>query len=89
MDYYSAIKKKETLPLEKTWMDLEGTMLSEISQTNTMISLVLGIRKTKRNKKTNKSKFTDTKNRLVVARGRVWSVGENGLRGPKGTKFQL
>ena len=33
MEYYSAIKKKEILPFAATWMDLEGIMLSEISQT--------------------------------------------------------
>ena len=33
MEYYSAIKKNEILPLVTTWMDLEGIMLSEISQT--------------------------------------------------------
>ena len=33
MDYYSAIKKNENLPFVTTWMDLEGIMLSEISQT--------------------------------------------------------
>ena len=27
MEYYSATKKKETLPFAATWMDLEGTML--------------------------------------------------------------
>ena len=32
---YSAIKKKEILLFVKTWMDLEGIMLSEISQTKT------------------------------------------------------
>ena len=35
MKYFSAIKKKEILPLAATWMDLEGIMLSEISQTKT------------------------------------------------------
>ena len=35
MEYYSAIKKNETLSFAATWMDLEGIMLSEISQTKT------------------------------------------------------
>ena len=30
--YYSAIKKNEIIPFVTTWMDLEGIMLSEISQ---------------------------------------------------------
>ena len=33
MKYYSTIKKNETLPFAIIWMELEGTMLSEISQT--------------------------------------------------------
>ena len=34
MEYYSAIKKKkEILPFVTAWLDLEGIMLSEISQT--------------------------------------------------------
>ena len=32
MEYYLAIKKNEILPFVATWMDLEGVMLSEISQ---------------------------------------------------------
>ena len=32
MKYYSSIKKNEILPFATTWMELEGTMLSEISQ---------------------------------------------------------
>jgi len=47
MEYYSAIKKNKTLPFAGTWMDLEGNMLSEISQTGKdnyyMISLLCGI----------------------------------------------
>ena len=46
MEYYSAIRKKEILPFTKTWMDLESTVLSEISQAEkdkySMISLVNG-----------------------------------------------
>ena len=32
MDYYSAIKKNEILPLATTWMDVKSIILSEISQ---------------------------------------------------------
>ena len=32
MEYYSSIKKNEILPFATTWMEIEGTMLSEISQ---------------------------------------------------------
>ena len=37
MDYYSAIKKNEIMPYAATWMDLETTILSEVSQTKTNI----------------------------------------------------
>ena len=47
MEYYSAIKKNEILPVVTTWMDLEGIMPSEISQKEKakycMISLTCGI----------------------------------------------
>ena len=32
MEYYSAIKKDEIMPLIATWIDLEIVMVSEISQ---------------------------------------------------------
>ena len=35
MEYYSAIKK-ESLLFAATWLDLEGFMLSEVSQTKTI-----------------------------------------------------
>ena len=35
MEYYSTIKKNESLPFAATWMALLGIMLSEISQTKT------------------------------------------------------
>ena len=45
--YYSAIKKNEIMPFVTTWIDLEDTMLSEMSQTEKhqycMISLMCGI----------------------------------------------
>ena len=37
MVYYSAIKKNEILPFATTWVELEGIMLSEISQRKTKI----------------------------------------------------
>ena len=47
MKYYSAIKVKEILSFATTWVDFEGIMLSEISQTEkdkySMISLIYGI----------------------------------------------
>ena len=47
MEYYSTIRKDETLPFVTTWMDLEIIMLSKISQIekveNHMISLICGI----------------------------------------------
>ena len=46
MEYYSAIKKNETMPLAATWMDLE-VILSDVSQTENdkyhMISLICGV----------------------------------------------
>ena len=38
MEYYSAIKKNEIMPFEKTWMDPEIIILSEVKKrkTNTM-----------------------------------------------------
>ena len=32
MEYYAAIKRNKILPFAMTWMELEGIMLSEISQ---------------------------------------------------------
>ena len=37
MEYYSAIKKNEIWPFATIWMELEGIMLSEISQRKTKI----------------------------------------------------
>jgi len=44
---YSAIRRKQILPFATTWMELEGMMLSEISQAEKdkyqMISLICGV----------------------------------------------
>ena len=47
MEYYSAIKKNEIMPLATTWMQLEIIILSEVSQKEKdkyhTISLICGI----------------------------------------------
>jgi len=47
VEYYSAINKEKILPFATTWMNLEGIMLHEISQTkegkHCMISLICGM----------------------------------------------
>ena len=47
MKYYSAVKKKNILPFETAWMDLENIMRSEISQSEKdkshMVPLTCGI----------------------------------------------
>ena len=37
IEYYSVIKKNEIMTFAAPWMDLEGVMLSEISQIKTNI----------------------------------------------------
>ena len=47
MEYYIAIKKNDLLPFATKWIELEGIMLSEISQSEKdnyhMISLICEI----------------------------------------------
>ena len=47
MEYYSAMGRKQILPFSTTWMELQGIMVSEISQVKKdkyqMISLVCGV----------------------------------------------
>ena len=47
MEYYSAIRKDKYLPFASTWMELEGIMLSEVSQSEKdkhyMVSFIWGI----------------------------------------------
>lgn len=60
IEYYSAVKK-ELLPFVTTWMNLEGILLSEISQTGRMGSKIKIIHR--------------KKSRMVIARG--WRDEEN------------
>ena len=47
MEYYSALKKNEIMPFAATWVDIEVTIPSEISQKEEdkyhVISLICGI----------------------------------------------
>ena len=51
MEYYSVTKKNDILPFATTWMEQEGIMLSEVSQSEKdryhMFSLICGIWGTK------------------------------------------
>ena len=47
MEYYSAVKKNEIMPLAATWMNLEMIILSKVSQKEKKkhYSLICGIKK--------------------------------------------
>ena len=70
LEYYSDIKKKENLLFAVTGMDLEGIMLSEISQTEKdkycMRSLICGMEKIKQTSECNR--FAAKENKLVVTK---------------------
>ena len=59
-EYYLSTKKKEIMPLKTTWMDFEGIMLNEISQTEkdkySIVSLTCRIQK-KKKKQTQKQRI--------------------------------
>ena len=69
------IKKKKTFPFATTWMDFEGIMLSETSQTEKdkyhMISLMCGILK-----QTNKQNSWNSEEISDCQRQRVSKMGE-------------
>ena len=63
MEYYSAMKKKEILTFATTRMDLEGIMLSEVSQTEKDKYCVMFY-----------NELIDIENRPVVDSGRGWRI---------------
>ena len=61
-------KKDETLPFTKTWMDLEGIMLSEMSEERQILNEfthMWNIKK-KMNKSNETKKYVDTEGRVVA-----------------------
>ena len=73
MEFYSALKKKEIMSFVTTWMNLEGIILSEISQRKTNIEWFCLHVESKKNKTV---KLIETKGRKVVVRGQ--GMGEIG-----------
>ena len=67
MEYFLAIRKNEILPLATTWMELEGIMLSEVSQSEKdrypMILLICGIWETQHMNIEQEGKEKEDKNR--------------------------
>ena len=84
MEYYSAIKRKEILPFATTWLDLEGIMLSEISQVEKdkcqRFPSFLEYNNEAKLKEQNGSRLRDSMNKLVVTKeegcGRACGVVE-------------
>ena len=93
MKYYSDIKKNEILPFEKTWMDLEDFMLSEVSHTEKdkycVFTYKQNVKKKTMNKYNKRNIFIDTENKLVVSMEiGVWEGQDRG-KGLRGTKRQV
>ena len=76
MEYYAAVRKNEILPLAATWVDMEGIMLSEISQRKTNTVYYLYVESKKYNKLTKEAGSQINREKLVVTSGeseRGWS----------------
>ena len=73
--YYLAIRKNEVLPFATIWMDFEGIVLSEVSQTKIMpydlTCVWWDLKKTHKQAHRNE-------NRLVAAKGRELGDGKIG-----------
>ena len=76
MEHYSDIKKKnEILPFVATWMELDGIIISEISQREKdkycILSFICVIEKNKtiRCMEQTRNRLTVTENKLIVTKG--------------------
>ena len=94
MNYYSAIKKNELLSLTTTWMDLEGIMLSEVSQTKTnAVWYHLYVKSKKQNKLVNITQKKQTHRYREQTSGYQWEEGmgerQDRGRGLIGTNYYI
>ena len=70
MEYYSAIKKNEIMPLAATWMDLEIIILSEVSQRQILFIVYMWNIKNNTNESIYKTETdSDIENKLMVNKG--------------------
>ena len=72
MEYHSAMKKNEIMPLAATWMDLEIIILSEVSQKEKdkyHITYMWNLKYDTNEHIYETDRLTDIENRLVVAKG--------------------
>ena len=72
MEYYSAIKRNEIMSFAATWMDLEITKLSEVSQRQISydIAYMWNLKKIDTiNYIQNRNRPTDIQNKLTVTKG--------------------
>ena len=87
MEYHSAIRKDEILPLVTTWMDPESTMLSKISQKEKIkkhaFTHMWDIKQTTNEQTRQINKQTLIDNSTVVTRGGAASDGQRGSNVPR------
>ena len=73
MEFYAAERKKELIPFATAWVELENTMLSEISQAVRdkyhMISPLTGTQAIEEKSKQNVTRDIEVKNNLTIASG--------------------
>ena len=75
MEYYSTIRKSEILSLVTTWMDLEGTILSKISQRKiNTICFHLYVESKRQYKQTIRKRPIDTENADGGQKGGDWEA---------------
>ena len=89
MEYYSAVKNEKLL-FAATWMDLEGIMLSEISQRRThTVQYNLYVGSKKYNKLVNITKTKQTHTYREQTSSYQWGVGGGAVErlGVRGTNY--